>query len=77
MMKKTTAASSPDAYVAALPGWPRVTVEQLRTTVLGSAKFEETIKWGYLVYLSNPVLLIRAEESRVHRLLAGGNACAR
>lgn len=66
MMKKTIPASSPDAYVAALSGWRRATVEQLRTAVLGSAALDEVIKWGHLVYLSNgPVLLIRAEESRV------------
>ncbi|MFS2168551.1 DUF1801 domain-containing protein, partial [Variovorax sp. Varisp62] len=32
----------------------------------GSTALDEAIKWGHLVYLSNgPVLLIRAEESRV------------
>lgn len=66
MMKKTIPAASPDAYVAALSGWQRATVEQLRAAVLGSAELDEVIKWGHLVYLSNgPVLLIRAEESRV------------
>lgn len=66
MMKKTVPASSPDAYVAALSGWQRATVEQLRTAVLGGAALEEVIKWGHLVYLSDgPVLLIRAEETRV------------
>ncbi|EJL83747.1 hypothetical protein PMI15_02544 [Polaromonas sp. CF318] len=66
MMKKTTPAASPDAYVAALSGWQRAVVEQLRAAVLGSAALDEVIKWGHLVYLSNgPVLLIRAEESRV------------
>ena len=66
MMKKTIPAASPDAYVAALSGWQRATVEQLRAAVTGSAALDEAIKWGHLVYLSNgPVLLIRAEESRV------------
>lgn len=67
MMKKNIPAASPDAYMAALFGWQRVTVEQLRATVLcGSIALDEAIKWGHLVYLSNgPVLLIRAEESRV------------
>lgn len=66
MMKKTVPASSPDAYVAALSGWQRVAVEQLRAAVLGAARLDEAIKWGHLVYLSNgPLLLIRAEESRV------------
>ena len=66
MMQKTIPAATPDAYVAALSGWQRATVEQLRAAVLGSAALDEVIKWGHLVYLSNgPVLLIRAEESRV------------
>jgi hypothetical protein len=66
MMKKTIPASSSDAYVAALVGWKRATVEQLRVAVLESPALDEAIKWGHLVYLSNgPVLLIRAEEARV------------
>lgn len=65
-MKKSDAAASPDAYVAALDGWRRELVEQLRSGVLAAAKLEEAIKWRHLVYFSNgPVLLIRAEESRV------------
>jgi hypothetical protein len=65
-MKKTTPASSPGAYVAAISGWQRVTVEKLRSAVLATAGLDEVIKWGHLVYLSNgPVLLIRAEENRV------------
>ena len=66
MMKKTIPAASPDAYVAALSGWQRATVEQLRAATLGGATVDEVIKWGHVVYLSNgPVLLIRAEETRV------------
>ena len=66
MMKKTPPAASPDAYVAALTGWQSDIVKQLRAAVVGSAKLEEVIKWGHLVYFSNgPVLLIRAEETRV------------
>jgi hypothetical protein len=65
-MKKSTPASSPDAYVSALSGWQRVTVERLRAVVLATAGLDEVIKWGHLVYLSNgPALLIRAEEHRV------------
>jgi hypothetical protein len=64
-MKKTTPAASPDAYVAALDGWRRACVEELRKAVRGAA-MEEVVKWGHLVYLANgPVLLIRAEEERV------------
>jgi hypothetical protein len=65
-MKKSTPASSPAAYVSALSGWQRVTVERLRAVVLATASLDEVIKWGHLVYLSNgPALLIRAEEHRV------------
>ncbi len=66
MIKKIIPATSPDAYVSALSGWRRATVEQVRAAVLNSATLDEVIKWGHLVYLSNgPVLLIRAEETRV------------
>jgi hypothetical protein len=66
MMKKATPAATPDAYVAALSGWQRALVEQLRSAVLGGAVLDEIIKWGHLVYMLNgPVLLIRAEENRV------------
>ena len=66
MMKKSVPAASPDAYVNALSGWQRVTVERLRAAVVASANLDEVIKWGNLAYLSNgPVLVIRAEEHRV------------
>jgi hypothetical protein len=65
-MKKVSPPASPDAYVAGMKGWRRDLVEMLRAAVRASAKFDEVVKWGHLVYLSNgPVLLIRAEESRV------------
>lgn len=65
-MKKAVPAPDPDAYVAALDGWRRACVESLRAAVRGAASFDEVVKWGHLVYLSNgPVLLIRAEEARV------------
>ena len=66
MMKKTIPAASPDAYVSALDGWRRELVESIRSVVRKSSPLTEVIKWGHLVYFSNgPVLLIRAEESRV------------
>ena len=66
VMRKVTPAANPDAYVAALAGWRRDCVENLRAAVRAAAKLEEVIKWGHLVYFSNgPVLLIRAEEQRV------------
>ena len=65
-MKKMTPAASPDAYVEALDGWHRKVVVALRSTVRAASALEEVVKWGHLVYLANgPVLLIRAEESRV------------
>jgi hypothetical protein len=65
-MKKSTPAATPDAYVASLNGWQRSCVESLRSSIRASAKLDETIKWGNLVYLSNgPALMIRAEERRV------------
>ena len=65
-MKKMVAAADPDAYVAALTGWRRACVEELRAAVRGAARLDEVVKWGHLVYLANgPVLLIRAEEERV------------
>jgi hypothetical protein len=65
-MKKSVPAENPDAYVASLVGWRQFYVQALRSTVLSTAPLQETIKWGHLVYFSTgPVLLIRAEESRV------------
>ena len=64
-MKRGAVPESPDAYVAALDGWPRPLVERLRAAAFGSGA-RETIKWGHLVYLTaGPVMLIRAEEERV------------
>ncbi|MET0987652.1 MAG: DUF1801 domain-containing protein [Steroidobacteraceae bacterium] len=65
-MRKEAPAANPDAYVAALVGWQRTCVENLRASVRAVSALEEVVKWGHLVYLSNgPVLLIRAEEQRV------------
>src|SRR5262249_38401443 len=49
-----------------LTGWQRSSVESLRKATRAVGKLDEQIKWRHLVYFSNgPVLLIRAEESRV------------
>lgn len=65
-MKKSAPAANPDAYVAALEGWQRRCVEELRAAVRRATALEEVVKWGHLVFYANgPVLLIRAEESRV------------
>jgi hypothetical protein len=65
-MKRSDPAATPDAYVAALTGWRRARVEELRAGVRAAARLQEVIKWGHLVYLANgPVLMIRAEAARV------------
>jgi hypothetical protein len=65
-MQKSTPAANPDAYVASLSGWQRPCVEEIRNAVRAASDLEEVVKWGHLVYLSNgPVLLIRAEDTRV------------
>ena len=65
-MKKMVSASDPEAYVASLSGWQRASVEYLRAIVCEAPSLEEAVKWGHLVFSSNgPVLLIRAESSRV------------
>ena len=59
-MKRSPPAASPDAYFAALAGWQRGCVEELRATVSAAARFDEVIRWGNLVYLAHgPVLMIR------------------
>lgn len=67
MMKKgAPVAADPDAYVRALRGWRKDVVVALREAVTGAADFEEVIKWGHIVCISNgPVVLIRAEDERV------------
>lgn len=65
-MQASKPSGNPDAYVASLHGWQRECVENLRATVRAAAALEEVVKWRHLVYLSNgPVLLIRAEQTRV------------
>ena len=65
-MRKTPPAATPDAYVSALVGWQRACVERLRASVRAAPSLVEGIKWGHLVYVAGgPVLLIRAEETRV------------
>ena len=65
-MKKVVPAANPEAFVAALSGWQRECVVSLRKEVRASAKLDEIIKWGNLVYSAKgPVLLIRSEEQRV------------
>ena len=65
-MKKVAPAASPDAYVAALAGWRRTCVDDLRAAVRSVRGLTEVIKWGNVVYLANgPVAVIRAEDERV------------
>lgn len=62
-----TAATDPDGYVAALSGWQQERVIALRRTLRRAVPaFDERLKWGHLVYVLNgPVLLLRAEPTRV------------
>ena len=62
-----TPATTPDEYIGYLTGWQRRFVEALRDTVRAAAPgLQERLKWGHLVYFANgPVLIIRAEPSRV------------
>lgn len=62
-----TAARNPDEYIACLGGWQRTYAQALRCAVRQVApELEERLKWGHIVYfLNGPVLLIRAEPSRV------------
>jgi len=65
-VKKAVPAANPDAYVAALTGWRRTRVQELRAAIRSAARLDEVIKWGNVVYLGNgPVLMIRAEAERV------------
>jgi len=65
-VKKAVPAATPDAYVAALTGWRRTRVQELRAAIRSAARLDEVIKWGNVVYLGNgPVLMIRAEAERV------------
>jgi hypothetical protein len=65
-MKKVPPASHPRAFVAALDGWRRRTVEALCAAVRGAAAFEEGIKWGNLVFFANgPAVVIHVDETRV------------
>ena len=65
-MRKAKPAASPAAYVEALSGWRRSCVDRLRAAVRKAHPFDEVVKWGHLVYLTDgPALLIRAEENRV------------
>ena len=62
-----SSAVTPEGYLAGLAGWQRPCAEALRAEVLATAPgLEERLKWGHLVYLLNgPVLLIRAEPTRL------------
>lgn len=62
-----TTATTPDEYVRCLDGWQRDFVHALRAAVLEAAPpLEERLKWGHIVFFfDGPVLLIRAEPSRV------------
>lgn len=62
-----TPADSPDAYIACLSGWQQSCCQALRLAVREAApELTERLKWGHIVFfLNGPVLLIRAEPTRV------------
>jgi len=62
-----TPATDPDEYIACLSGWQQRCAQALRGVVRHAApELEERLKWGHIVYFADgPVLLIRAEPSRV------------
>jgi hypothetical protein len=60
------AAASPEAFVAELSGWQAKLVRMLREAVNAPVTFDETIKWGNLVFLhSGPCILMHVEDERV------------
>jgi hypothetical protein len=62
-----TPAKTPDEYIACLGGWQRAYASALRSAVRAAVPaLQERLKWGHIVYFMNgPVLLIRAEPTRV------------
>lgn len=62
-----TSATTPDEYIECLSGWQQTRAAALRAAVRAAIpKCEERLKWGHIVYFMNgPVLLIRAEPTRV------------
>ena len=62
-----TPATDPDEYIACLSGWQQRCAQALRGVVRRAApELDERLKWGHIVYFAHgPVLLIRAEPSRV------------
>ncbi|MEO8020381.1 DUF1801 domain-containing protein [Polaromonas sp.] len=62
-----TSATTPDEYLQCLSGWQQAYAEALCSVVRATAPAaEEHLKWGHIVYfLNGPVLLIRAEPTRV------------
>jgi hypothetical protein len=67
MKMALTSAKTPDEYIACLSGWQLNYAAALRAAVREAVPaLEERLKWGHLVYfLNGPVLLIRAEPTRV------------
>lgn len=62
-----TSAQNPEEYIACLSGWQRTYAEALRCAVRSvTSELDERLKWGHIVYfLNGPVLLLRAEPTRV------------
>jgi hypothetical protein len=62
-----TSAKTPDEYIQCLSGWQQAYAAALRATVHAAVPaVEERLKWGHIVFfLNGPVLLVRAEPTRV------------
>ena len=62
-----TPATTPAEYLACLNGWQAPCARALRETTRAAApELDERLKWGHLVFfLNGPVLLIRAEPTRL------------
>ena len=62
-----TSAKTPDEYIECLSSWQKTYAAALRAEVRAAVPAaEERLKWGHIVYFRNgPVLLIRAEPTRV------------
>jgi len=65
-MMKAVKSQTIDDYVAALSGWERQTVSQLRAEIMAGGEVSEGMKWTNACFQANgPVCLIRAEDGLI------------
>lgn len=61
-----TAATTPDEWMMLWPGWTGGCAMALRDGLLAGAKFDLSVKWGNLLFISNgPCAAIHVEDARV------------